>query len=602
MNKKEKDNIWIFTFEYARVAKVGGLGEVPPNQAENLTDYFDFTVFMPSHGQIKRFKDQESYKRLSFECNGKFDPAIIKEKTEEMEYKISFHRVKINGVNIVLLSGENSLSSKFLDDDNVYNPDTIDGKFYLYARGMQCYIRSLLKDNIENLPNLIHMHDHHVLFPFLNIKQELNKRNLEIPSIITIHLLTYPRKDIDFYKLCGIDNTPIKIRFKNGFKSLTLKEVFELAKDEKKEKSDDRKPPTVEKIAAIVSDLVTSVSESYLKSDVIPECGGELIEFKSDFVWDGCDWQYKEIHDDVIKNHEKDIRRVLNIPNDQEITQIDMKKYLLTHKIGNLDKSPLIRSEKVIKAINEISNGNQFVKDGRIKAFETSGPLAITTGRVSPQKGFDVILESIPDIIEVIPNAKFLLLVLPTDYSIEEIKEYSGFVKKFPENLRIIFGIAPDVFNLAHIASDAYCAISRWEPFGIMALEAMASKLPVIGTKVGGIQETVLDLRELPNKGTGILIEKDNKKQFIEAVINIFRVAQIYERETLQKEINENRIEDLLEDITYEEIKTKVKDNPQYFLKIKEYCYNRVENHFRWRIVSKKLINLYSDIQQIHNS
>jgi len=601
MNKKEKDKIWIFTFEYARVAKVGGLGEVPPNQAENLTDYFDFTVFMPSHGQIKRFKDQESYKRLSFECTGKFDPAIIKEKTEEMEYKISFHRVKINGVNIVLLSGENSLSSKFLDDDNVYNPDTIDGKFYLYARGMQCYIRSLLKDNVENLPNLIHMHDHHVLFPFLNIKQELNKRNLEIPSIITIHLLTYPRKDIDFYKLCGIDDTPINIRFEEGFKSLTLKEVFKLAKDEKEEKS-DKKTPTVEKVAAIVSDLVTSVSESYLKSDVIPECGGEMIEFKSDFVRDGCDCQYEDILDDVMKNHAKDIRRVLDIPNEQNITQIDMKKYLLTHKIGSLDKSPLIRSEKVIKAINEISNGNQFVKDGRIKAFETSGPLAITTGRVSPQKGFDVILESIPDIIEVIPNAKFLLLVLPTDYSIEEIKEYSKYVKKFPENLRIIFGIAPDVFNLAHIASDAYCAISRWEPFGIMALEAMASKLPVIGTKIGGIQETVLDLRELPNKGTGILIEKDNKKQFIEAVINIFRVAQIYERETLQKEINEDHIKDLLEDITYEEIKTKVKDNPQYFLKIKEYCYNRVENHFRWRIVSKKLINLYSDIQQIHNS
>ncbi|TXT58231.1 MAG: GDP-mannose-dependent alpha-(1-6)-phosphatidylinositol monomannoside mannosyltransferase [Promethearchaeota archaeon] len=600
---RNKENVWIFTFEYAGVAKVGGLGEVPANQAENLTNFYNFTVFMPSHGQIERFKDAPSYEKLPIECIGKFEPSLLEEKEERnVKYRISYHKITLNGVDILLLSGENTLTKKYLDDDNVYNPDTKDGKFYLYAQGMKSYIKKLIQKDTKNLPNVIHLHDHHVVLPFFNIKQELYKNNIDIPSIITIHLLTYPRKGLDFYKFCGIDDTPINMRFKEGFKSITLKQLFKLANNNQKEKSDGR-PPTIEKIGALISDLVTSVSESYLQSDVIPECGGELIEFKSDFVWDGCDWQYEELLNDVLTNHEDYIRRELKIPKEHEITQKDMKKYLLTYKIGNLAKSPLIRSEKVLKAINEISDGNQFIKNGgRIKVFDDSGPLAISTGRVSPQKGFDVILESIPKIIEKIPKAKFLLLILPTDYSIEEIKEYSKYVKKYPDNLRIIFGIAPDVFNLAHLASDVYCALSRWEPFGIMALEAMASKMPVVASKVGGLQETILDLRKHTDKGTGFLIEKDNKHQFIEAMVNIFLTAQIYEKSAFYDDLKEDELNKMREGISYEELRAQLEKDPQYFTKIKQYCYNRVENHFRWRIVSKKLINLYTDIQKIHKS
>ncbi|MBA7550611.1 hypothetical protein ES705_43130 [subsurface metagenome] len=53
--------------------------------------------------------------------------------------------------------------------------------------------------------------------------------------------------------------------------------------------------PTVEKIGAVVCDMVTTVSQSYLISDIIPNCGNDLIMFKSDFIWDGCDWDYNEI-------------------------------------------------------------------------------------------------------------------------------------------------------------------------------------------------------------------------------------------------------------------------------------------------------------------
>ena len=51
--KNNLKKVWILTFEYAGIAKVGGLGEVPANQAKNLADKFNLTVFIPSHGKIE---------------------------------------------------------------------------------------------------------------------------------------------------------------------------------------------------------------------------------------------------------------------------------------------------------------------------------------------------------------------------------------------------------------------------------------------------------------------------------------------------------------------------------------------------------------------
>jgi starch synthase len=463
---------------------------------------------------------------------------------------------------------------------------------------MRCYIDFLIDKRRSELPDIIHIHDYHAVIPFIGIKQILTKNGLDVASIITIHLLTWPRYAINFYRACGIDQTPIIIHLKEGMKPLTLNEIFSICLT----KSNGFHSPTVEMIGAFVSDLVTTVSQSYLKSDIIPNCGEELVDFKSNFIWDGCDWDYDEIFKQVLRNHEKEIRDVLHIPLEKNLLLSDMKNYLLTHKIAHLDRSPLIRSEKILKVIYEISNGNELVTNGYIKSFDESGPLVITTGRISPQKGFETIFEAIPKVIEVIPNTKFLFLILPTEYSLNEIKIYAQYVKKYPNNLRIIFGVASDIFYLAHISADVYCSLSRWEPFGIIALEAMSSKLPVIATKVGGFQETIIDIRNFPEIGTGILIDKDNPIQFADALISLFKLKEISEKVKNKEDIYETENFQLVNQIPDKILESLVLLDPNIYNKIKENCYKRVEHNFRWKIVSKKVIELYSLIINIRTS
>jgi starch synthase len=588
-----KRKVWIFTFEYAGIIKVGGLGEVPANQIKHLGQNFKITVFIPSHGQITNLKKKYEVEKLPFNCVGQINPLSFGLNEPESKYMISFYRIRLEKTNIIILSGENLFTNRILDDPAVYNPDTLSGKILLFSIGMRYYMSYLIDNQREELPDIIHIHDYHAVIPLLSLKQILIKYGLDVHSIITIHLLTWPRYKKEFYFMCGIDQTPIKIALKEGYNLLSFHEIFDICKD-------SYQAPTVEKIGAVACDMVTTVSQSYLISDIIPNCGNKLIDFKSDFIWDGCDWDYDEIFQQVLNKHGEDITAVLDYPIDKKLTLSDMKHYLLTHKIAHLNKSPLIRSEKILTAINEISNGNQFIKNGNVKAFEETGPLMITTGRISQQKGFETIFEAIPDVIKSIPNARFLFLILPTEYSLTEIKSYAQIVKKYPNNVRIIFGVAKDIFHLAHISADVYCALSRWEPFGIIALEAMATKLPIIATRVGGFQETIVDVRNSSEIGTGLLIEKDNPSEFANALISMFLAAEISKSTRNDHSIYEQEIFKMINHIPDEVIKSLVLLDADLYSKIKENCYNRVEKNFRWSIVTKKLINLYIKLLKMY--
>ena len=591
---KEKEKVWIFTFEYAGIAKVGGLGEVPANQAKYLVDQFEVTVFIPSHGQIERLKNLTELEKLTFKCKIHANSESFGSSDKDKFYEISYYKCKLNNVDIVLLSGDNSFTRKYLDDDNVYNPETFNEKLLIFSLGMRNYVKNLIVNQKVSLPDIIHMHDYHVVIPFIGVKQELKANNLNVHSIITFHLLTRPRYNLDFYYKCGIDNIPIDILLKNGFKLMNIRDIFTLCQKSRKKNHND-KPPTVEQVGALISDLITTVSNSYLHSDIIPNLGQNIIEFKSNFVWDGCDWDYDEIYQMILYNFGDDIRKLCQISEESTISREDMKKYLLTYKISHLSQSPLIHSSKVLEVIKDISNGNSFMKDGNIRNFKETGPLIISTGRISRQKGFETIFEALPKVIDVIPNAKFLLLLLPTEYSLNEIRSYAQVVKKYPDNLRIIFGLTADIFYLAHIAADAYCALSRWEPFGIIALEAMSAKLPIIATKIGGLQETIIDIRDDIDNGTGILIEKDNPSQFANALITFFKLSEVSLNFKLSGKINNDDI-DLIPD---EKIKSQILMDAMYYEKIKDNCYKRVQQNFRWNTVSKKLELLYLKLSEL---
>jgi glycogen synthase len=127
-------------------------------------------------------------------------------------------------------------------------------------------------------------------------------------------------------------------------------------------------------------------------------------------------------------------------------------------------------------------------------------PLVYNVGRVVYEKGLHVLLDAWPRVLSVLPQARLLIAgaggYLPAltqrahDLGIASQVIFTGFISDDERD------------KLYHVA-DVATIPSLYEPFGIVALEAMAANCPVVVAATGGLAEVVTShetgLTVLPN-------------------------------------------------------------------------------------------------------
>lgn len=124
--------------------------------------------------------------------------------------------------------------------------------------------------------------------------------------------------------------------------------------------------------------------------------------------------------------------------------------------------------------------------DPEMRARLTNGHpedfLLINVGRQSPEKGVFGLRDAI------FPQEGVRLAMVGGGPSHDELKEFfAGTPTVFPGYLR-----GQDLIN-AYRSADAFIFPSTTETFGLVALEAMACRLPVIAARSGGVLDTVRD-------------------------------------------------------------------------------------------------------------
>jgi glycogen synthase len=122
-------------------------------------------------------------------------------------------------------------------------------------------------------------------------------------------------------------------------------------------------------------------------------------------------------------------------------------------------------------------------------------------GRLVAEKGVGVLIEAVPRVLREYPRAKFV--IAGTGGMANELRKRAWQLGVADKVLFAGFIPDPDRDRLFHVAS---CAVfpSLYEPFGIVALEAMAAQTPVVATEVGGLPEVVHHAQ------TGITVYPDN--------------------------------------------------------------------------------------------
>jgi glycosyltransferase involved in cell wall biosynthesis len=114
--------------------------------------------------------------------------------------------------------------------------------------------------------------------------------------------------------------------------------------------------------------------------------------------------------------------------------------------------------------------------------------LILCVGRLVPQKGIEYFIRAIPQIARRFPEAKYIIVGEGWSRDILEAEARgSGHAKKITFTG---FASDQDVIDLMSSA-DVLVVPSIYEPFGIVALEGMATGVPVVASQVDGLAEII---------------------------------------------------------------------------------------------------------------
>ena len=122
-------------------------------------------------------------------------------------------------------------------------------------------------------------------------------------------------------------------------------------------------------------------------------------------------------------------------------------------------------------------------------------------GRFDRQKGVDILL----DALRALRDSTFAYLVGSAVLG-------DGALLELPSNVRTTGWLSGPDLAAFYETADVLVAPSRWEGFGLTAVEAMRAGLPVIATRVGGLAEVV------DHGVTGLLVEPNSSAALVEAI------------------------------------------------------------------------------------
>ncbi len=164
------------------------------------------------------------------------------------------------------------------------------------------------------------------------------------------------------------------------------------------------------------------------------------------------------------------------------------------------------------EGIEAFRERNGIAKDDKVIMF---------TGRLTPVKGIDTLVEAMPLVTKNIANAK--LVVLGKGELEDQVRNS---LKRLGIEDKVILvnrWVGEDERIMLYASSDVVCTPSRYEPFGIVPLEAMALSKPVV-VGLGGLRETVQD------GVNGLYCDPDNPHSIAKALVRILSDKELAQR------------------------------------------------------------------------
>ena len=144
--------------------------------------------------------------------------------------------------------------------------------------------------------------------------------------------------------------------------------------------------------------------------------------------------------------------------------------------------------------------------------------MILFAGWLDPRKGLHVLVEALPKVLKVIPDAKLVVLEL------QGIEKYKAQVLKRIDELGIkthieFYGrLTKEEFNKFLYQAQVVVVPEQWENMSpVIVVEAMAKGKVIVASRIGGIPEFIRD------GVNGLLAERDYPDEFAQKIIWVLK-------------------------------------------------------------------------------
>jgi len=147
--------------------------------------------------------------------------------------------------------------------------------------------------------------------------------------------------------------------------------------------------------------------------------------------------------------------------------------------------------------------------------------LVLLVGRLVYEKGFHLALQALPGLIERLGDVRFIVAGSGTAESelLEQARDLG-----LPEHGTFLGWIGDDVLHSLYRIADLTVVPSIYEPFGLVALEAMASGCPCLVADTGGLREVV------PNDDVGLRFRSRDPESLGQMAERLLTDAELRDR------------------------------------------------------------------------
>jgi starch synthase len=145
--------------------------------------------------------------------------------------------------------------------------------------------------------------------------------------------------------------------------------------------------------------------------------------------------------------------------------------------------------------------------------YQEHTPVISIISRLVPDKGFELILEKLPEILNM--DLKFIVL----GQGLPKIEnQLQKFAEQFPEKLRVHLKHDENLARYIYAGSDIFLIPSKFEPCGLSQMISLKYGTVPIAYPTGGLKDTIIDIDQNYEKGNGYFFQNYTSSDFIKTL------------------------------------------------------------------------------------